>query len=358
MNNRIKMLAVVASFITNMAVAQQLNKNKEPFEIFYKRADSINLVNPNLVINDSIYKKLKELDAKEPYFFFAEATSLYEFENDKYDYAATFFYVGLIRYKYFMLVNPNYAPGDGWMVSESMKQNYEERITLYLKNNIEKYKAVLMFAVDYCKMNNYIYWKKNTDEGLLKKVIEPYSTLLKELQINKNKYEQMFQKEKNTKLGKAQLQSIDNKSKKQWYRYNPIQVDVDTVTNKLDLYTYYKSQRSTHHYKYVKAKERLAVLDFIDKQNWDDKIKLEVFKLVTYDYGEKNPQNDVYQTEDEHVAYLKEWQKKIPTIQQEEKDRENRVKQLLGEKEGEQFLSDIIEVKIKFGKEFELYLGK
>lgn len=357
MRNVIKSIMLIACCIVNIATAQKLNKNKESFDIFYKRADSINTVQPNLVIDAATVKKLKELDTKEPYFFFSEATGEYEFKNDKYDYAAIVFYVGLIRYKYFMSVNPEYAPGDGWMICESMKQNYEQRIELYLKNNIEKYKTVLKFAVDYCKENSYKYWKKNTDEILLKKVIEPYINLLKELQNNKAKYEKIFQEEKNIKLGKAQVQGDVSNGEKQWYRLTPLQLDVDTATNKSDIYAYYKSQRSSYHYKYIKTKERLALLEFVDKQNWNDKVKLEIFKLVTYDYGEKNPQKDLYQTEEEHKAYLKEWEKKIPILKQEEKDRENRVKQLLGDKEGEKFLSDVIDVKMKFGKEYDLYFN-
>lgn len=354
-----KIFTIIIIVITSsiLAIAQH-NKNKESFEVFYKRADSINIIQPKIKIDENIIKKLKELDQKEPYYFFSEATSEYEFKNDKYDYAAVVFYVALIRYKYFMLVNPEYAPSDGWMICESMKQNYETRIELYLKTNIEKYKNVLKFAISYCSNNKYVYFKKPQNETALQKVVEPYLNLLHQLNNNKEKYEKEFQQERDIKLGKSIVNVNASVGLKQWFRCTPLQLNIDTATSKLDIYNYYKSERSSHHYKYVKAKERLAILEFIDKQNWNDTIKLEVFKLVTYDYGEKNPCKDFFGTKEEFEVELKERQKDIPLIKQNEKDRENKVKQLLGENEGRQFWSDVIEVRIKFGNEFATYLSR
>jgi hypothetical protein len=188
----------------NIAFAQTHTKNEESFEVFYKRADSINLAQPNLIIDSNISNKLKKLDEKEPYHFFSEATSTYEFKNDKYDYATVIFYVGLIRYKYFMNVNPEYAPGDGWMICESMKQTYEKRIELYLQTNIDKYIAALKFATSYCAQNNYNYWKKPLNQTLLQKAIEPYETLLKDLETNREKYLKQWQEDraKNLSSGK------------------------------------------------------------------------------------------------------------------------------------------------------------
>lgn len=162
------------------------------------------MAQPKLIIDSTTIKKLKLLDQKEPYHFFSEATSTYEYKNDKYDYAAVIFYVGLIRYRYFMSVNPEYAPGDGWMLCESMKQTYEKRIDLYLETNIDKYIAALKFATAYCSKNNYGYWKKPVNQMQLQKAIEPYETLLKELETNKEKYQKQWQEDriKNLNSGK------------------------------------------------------------------------------------------------------------------------------------------------------------
>lgn len=338
-------------------VQAQHQKNKEPFELFYKRADSINKAQPSLKIDDKTIKKLKELDKQQPYFFFSEATGEYEFKNDKYDYAAIIFYVGLIRYKYFMKVNPEYAPGEGWIICESMKQNYEGRIELYLKNNIEKYKAVIKFAIEYCTKNHYEYWEKPLDKIKFEKTIEPYQTLLKELEMNKEKYEKQYLEERNANLSKVSANSSSSNNEKKWFRYTPMKINIDTVTSKLDIYEYYKQQRSHHHYQYVKAKERLAVLEFIDKQNWNDSVKLEIFKLVTWDYGEKYLAQDLYQTEEEHKQWIKDNNAKAIN-EKHQKDTEIRVIKLLGEQAGKKFLSDVIDVKIKFGNEFEKYFGK
>lgn len=204
MKQLIPLLAVTILGHLQLAKAQPHQKNKEPFTVFYKRTDSLNIAQPKLTIDSNTIKKLKQLDEKEPYHFFSEATSQYEFENDKYDYAAAIFYVGLIRYKYFMLVNPEYAPGDGWILCESMKQNYEKRIELYLKTNIDKYISVLKFATNYCTENNYKYWKKPFSQTGFQKAIEPFQVLLNDIETNKAKYQTLWQEERasNLKAGK------------------------------------------------------------------------------------------------------------------------------------------------------------
>ena len=356
-----KIFALVILFTVShlkKASAQEHNKNKEPFEVFYKRADSINKAQPNLKIDDSDIKKLKELDKQQPYFFFSEATGEYEFKNDKYDYAAIVFYVGLIRYKYFMRVNPEYAPGEGWMICESMKQNYEDRIELYLKNNIEKYKAVLKFAIEYCTKNNYEYWQKPLDKAKFEKTIEAYTALLKELEMNKEKYEKQYLDERNINLGKASANSSSSTGEKRWYRYTPMKLDIDTVKVVNDVFTFYTSQRASYHYKYVKAKERLAILEFLNKKNWNDSVKLEIFKIVTYDEGEKNPQQDLYLTDEEFATRQIEIKKLIPVLKAQEKEREARVQQILGVQEGKKLLNDIVGVRVQFGEEFQKYFGK
>jgi hypothetical protein len=359
MNNKIQALLVAISLLCNIQLlqAQKVSKNKEPFEQFYARVDSFNKIQPTIIIAEAITTKLKTLDKKEPYFLFSEATSEYEFKNDKYDDAALFFYVGLIRYNYFMGVNPEYAPGDGWMICESMRQTYKDRIELYLKTNITKYIAVLKFATAYCTKNNYDYWQKPLDKVKFQKAIEPYAALLKELETNRPTYEKQYLEERNLNLGKTSAKTATSSGEKRWYRYTPMQLDIDTATSKLDIYQYYKSERSHHHYRYVKSKERLAVLEFIDKQNWNDLVKLEIFKLVTWDYGEKYPLKDLYQTEAEHKEWLTDDTAKNINKKQE-KDTEDRLIQLLGEQAGKKFLSDVIDVKIKFGEEFQKYLGK
>lgn len=200
MRTFIALITAIALCHFNIAKAQKVTKIKEPFAVFYKRADSINIAQPKLIIDSTITKKLKLLDEKEPYHFFSEATSEYEFKNDKYDYAAVIFYVGLIRYKYFMNVNPEYAPGDGWMICESMKQNYEKRIELYLQTNIDKYIATLKFATSYCANNNYNYWKKTANQLLLQKAMEPYETLLKDLETNREKYLKQWEENRTKNL--------------------------------------------------------------------------------------------------------------------------------------------------------------
>jgi len=161
------------------------NLRDEPLDVFYKRADSLNITNPKLIISDSLLQELKEKDKGLPYHFLSRADNLYSSNPERLDEVAILMFVGLMRYDYYLGVNPGYAPnGEGWVSTNSFKQTEKLRVDLYLQNNIEKYKAILKFAIQYCSEHNYEFYKKPKEILMFNKVMQPYKNLLNELETN------------------------------------------------------------------------------------------------------------------------------------------------------------------------------
>lgn len=142
----------------------------EPFDVFYKRADSLNIAQPSVCISNTLIKELKEKDKGLPYHFISSANALYTSNPEKLDEVAILMFVGLIRYDYYIGIYPSYAPnGEGWATTNSFKKQEKLRVDLYLQNNIEKYKAILKYAINYCSENEYKFPKQQKDVFMFKK---------------------------------------------------------------------------------------------------------------------------------------------------------------------------------------------
>lgn len=179
---------------------------EEGFDIFYKRADSLNLAQPTLKLSDSIAKIINKYNNELPYYYLSKAEVMYENTPSKLDEIAVLMYIGLMRYDYYLGVNPSYAPnGEGWVTTQSFKQNYKDRIELYLKTNIEKYKEVLKFAIYYCNNNNYTFCKKPKENLMHKKVMQPYESLLNDLNKNQETLVKQWANAKAIKLNPENL---------------------------------------------------------------------------------------------------------------------------------------------------------
>lgn len=194
------------------------NLRDEPLDVFYKRADSLNLVQPNLKISDSLLQELKEKDNGLPYHFLSKADALYSSNPEKLDDVAILMFVGLMRYDYYLGVYPGYAPnGEGWVTTNSFMQSEKLRVELYLQNNIEKYKAILQFAIKYCSENSYTFYKGAGDIMMFNKVMQPYKNLLKELETNNKNLVNQWAQQKKANLDPERLknEALAKEQKKQ-----------------------------------------------------------------------------------------------------------------------------------------------
>jgi hypothetical protein len=369
--------------------------------------------------------KLKKLDSSQPYNFFGEASSKYEFEYNKFDEAAIYYYVGLIRYNYYLGVNPGYPPSDGWITTESLRQRVTKRIELYLQTNIDKYIEVLKYAINYCNNNVYTYWEKPKEELMHKKILQPYETLLKDLEANKQKYLAQWQadrernldpnslgrdevrkkmaanvvshhmdmsnlmleaealrnkikqeKDNDSSLTKAQninrLYEIEkvvndyakesskrkitllkqevedlkaaNDTTKILYSKAQKPFNVDTAKSKADIYDFYNEQKRINHYKYIKSKEKLAILNYINKKNWAESKKIATLKLVNDDSDTLktiDKSKDIYITKIEQKKMELETFQNILKANEKDEERRHQIQVLLGETEGKNVWFDV-----------------
>jgi len=422
------LVVAVALTIKTPAFAQGNTKIlidiKEAFDKFYARTDSIHKAQPTLTIGDTLFKDLKNLDSTGPYNFFGAASTKYEFEIGKFDEAAIYYYVGLIRYKYYMGVNPGYPPSGGWVTTESLRQRVNKRIELYLQTNIDKYIAVLKYAINYCNQNDYTYWQKRKEILMHEKAIKPYQTLLSDLQTNRDKYVLQWQEERERNLNpnslsrdvvrkkmeeemaakvrdmsklileaaalrtkikednddtsaskiqnQKRLDEIEktmanyatestqrkiailakeledlkaaNDTTKILYQKAVKNINVDTAKSKTDIYDYYDEQKRINQYKYIKSKERLAILELINKKDWDENKKITVFKLV---YDESDTAKSIDRTKDIYITKIEQKKQELESFQniikanEEKRERLNRLKQMLGEIEARKLWLDV-----------------
>ena len=182
---------------------QKIRIVNEPFDKFYNRADSLNKTSSLLQITSSLKKMIKEFNTKEPYHFLDEAQSQYEINPANSDEIAVLMYIGLMRFDYYVTINPSYKNNSnrGWMHYEDfIQQNYKTRIELYLANNIEKYKQVLNYSIDYCNTNDYAFCNKPKQILLHKKVMQQYENLQYDLVNNKESLAKKWEVQKLIKL--------------------------------------------------------------------------------------------------------------------------------------------------------------
>ncbi|WP_394767074.1 hypothetical protein [Ferruginibacter sp.] len=176
----------------------QLYKN------LYKTADSLNKMR-RLFSIDSITKiEVKKLDKKHPAKYFEKAAEL--FKTNQFNDASFLYYLGVLRYRFYNSVNPDYqASGDGALAA-SLQYAVGETINLYLKNNIDNFISALKFTTDYYKNNDYEFYSKQKNIDKYNKLFDNFSNLISDLEKNKEKYKKEWDEERNlmiTNIDKA-----------------------------------------------------------------------------------------------------------------------------------------------------------
>lgn len=176
----------------------------EAIKKIYTTADSLNKLGKPFSVDSLTFKKAKMLDKQHPAKYFEEVGEL--LKQAKYNDAAFLYYMGLMRYRYYNSVNPNYqASGDGALAA-SLRYVVGEPINLYLKTNIDNFASALKFASDYYSNNDYNFYSKTENPTKYDEVVKEFSNLIKDLETNRAKYEKEWNEEKNimiTNIGKA-----------------------------------------------------------------------------------------------------------------------------------------------------------
>ena len=183
-------LLLVFSTSTSIGQIEQLQIYKK----LYHSADSLNNVGRLYYADSTIIGQVRLLDKEHPAKYFETIGEL--MKNAKFDDVAFLFYLAVLRYRYYNAVNPKYqASGDGALLG-SFEYIVGETINLYLKTNVDNFVAVLKASGDYFAKNDYAFCPKAKNPTKYDSIATSYAGLIKDLETNKKKYREQWDKER------------------------------------------------------------------------------------------------------------------------------------------------------------------
>jgi len=172
------------------------------YKRLYTTADSLNKLGKPFSVDSTTIQTAKMLDKQHPAKYFETVGEL--FKQGAYNDAAFLYYLGVLRYRYYNSANPKYqASGDGALAA-SLQYVAGEPINLFLKTNINHFLSVLKSASDYYSKNDYDFYSRTKDTAKYEKVVEGFSSLIKDLETNRAKYEKEWNEER-----KMMVENID-----------------------------------------------------------------------------------------------------------------------------------------------------
>ena len=170
-------------FICNISYSQNEMKL---YKSIFKTADSLKNSGKILVIDNTIYQVAKELDKQHPQKFFEKSAEY--LAQSKFNEASFLYYVGLMRYRYYNLTNPNYQDSNDGALLGSLKYAIGEPVNMYLKIDIDNFISILKKATNYYSENDYLFQSKSKDIEKYMAQNKSYLELITELESNKQKY--------------------------------------------------------------------------------------------------------------------------------------------------------------------------
>lgn len=200
------LLLLVFSMATAIGQIQQLRM----YQNLYRSADSLDKLGRLYCPDSAITQQARQLDKEHPAKYFDAIGDL--MKHSQFDEAAFLFYVAMLRYHYYNAVNPKYqASGDGALLG-SFHYMFGATINLYLKTNIENFISVLRASGDYFAKNDYAFYPKAKNLGKYDTMANGYDGLIEDLETNKKKYREEWDKER-AKLMEGINEQIDKYNK-------------------------------------------------------------------------------------------------------------------------------------------------
>ena len=180
MKYRILLLSLL--FLTNFAFGQieQILEMKK----FYVKTDSIKNLKKSFSISEEFKSTLTELEKQHPSKFFEKFNEY--LSQDKFDECSFLYHIGVLRYSFFNSTNKDYQVGGDGALFSSLKYMTGEIISIYLKNDIDKYIEILKVVDDYSENIDYTFHPKKNALNKYKEL--KFTELIKNLIDNKNKF--------------------------------------------------------------------------------------------------------------------------------------------------------------------------
>lgn len=189
-----KILIIVFSLFINSVYGQikQINEMKK----LYSKSDSLKKISKPFVISQDFKLILIDLEKEHPAKFFEKFNEC--LAEDKFDECSFLYHLGVLRYSYFNSTNKKYEPsGDGALFA-SLKYMTGEIISIYLKNDIDKYIEILNSVDEYVAKNDYTFHSRKINTKKYNEL--KFDDLVKNLTTNKNKFSEEWATEKKEML--------------------------------------------------------------------------------------------------------------------------------------------------------------
>ncbi len=173
------------------------------YKNIYSTADSLIKIGQIKNIDSTIFKMANKLDKGHPTRFFETAVDL--LSESKFNEASFIYYLGLMRYRYFNSVNPDYqASGDGALLA-SLNYAVGEPINMYLKTDIDNFISIINLTINYYETNDFLFSTKTKNEESYIKQTKGYKDLIIELETNKEKYTTQWDEQKSQMIKNIDL---------------------------------------------------------------------------------------------------------------------------------------------------------
>ncbi|MDP5101479.1 MAG: hypothetical protein NWQ09_09135 [Nonlabens sp.] len=201
------------SILTSVLTVSAQNVEIEGIYSFYTKADSVKNLDKPFLITPDFKVALSKLEKQHPSKFFEKSGDY--FQSFEFDNSAFLYHLGILRYSYYNLTNEDYeASGDGALFS-SLKFMVGEAISIYLKNDIEKYIEILQAVDTYNLSNDYVFHSKNIYTNEFNNLL--FNELINDLSSNKTEYstDWLLERNKMKEQLKSMLESDKENRKKQ-----------------------------------------------------------------------------------------------------------------------------------------------
>ena len=164
------------------------------YKKIYQLADSLKKSGYIKDINSSVFKVAQALDRQHPSKFFEKVSDY--LSKEKFNEATFLYYLGLMRFRYYNAVNPDYQPsGDGALLA-SFKYTFSESLNMYLRTDIDNFISLLKISVTYYDKNDFTFYSKSKNQDKFNEQTKSYLGLITELENNKSKYTDSWDKER------------------------------------------------------------------------------------------------------------------------------------------------------------------
>lgn len=163
------------------------------YQNLYSTADSLILINKIEYIDSTIFLVAYDLDQKHPSEYFKKSGEL--LEASKFNEASFIFNLGILRYSYYISVNPEYEmSGDGALLSAA-KYTLGRSIDMYLKTDLNNFISICKKAVNFYELNEFKFYKKNYNREKFCMIANAYYKMIEKIQNDREGYISKWKKE-------------------------------------------------------------------------------------------------------------------------------------------------------------------